>query len=353
MKKILYLGLEFDQWQRARRLTYPLNIGIADGLRSEGHKCLYVPSPWLKYVDKICGNETFDQIWVEVVQNPLDDALLKWIEAKAPVRLAILPESLDGFEQEKGQEDFYKERKARTLKRLASFTHTACYDEHDVDVISKINQTIWLKPFAASEKWVSTDDVQSSNAPAIFIGRVYGDRKDFVEEGQRLGLLKSFDSTDGKCLPWDYDFVNRIVRVWLRLNLPLKRLLFMWHILKLRGIRWLIAKRYLKGLRQGCAVVNLPHIVRGYPGRVLDGMSMGVPVISWRIPNCPQTEVLFKDGEEILLFDQDDPQQFFELIKKIQTDQAFAKKLSEQARRSIREKFTAEARVRELLDWIG
>jgi glycosyltransferase involved in cell wall biosynthesis len=91
-------------------------------------------------------------------------------------------------------------------------------------------------------------------------------------------------------------------------------------------------------------------MVRAYPGRVIEGMASGRPVISWEIPNRPKNRALFKEGEEIFIFSE--PYQLAAQIRKIIEDPEFAEKISSNARLNLLRYHTIEKRVGQILAWI-
>ena len=131
-----------------------------------------------------------------------------------------------------------------------------------------------------------------------------------------------------------------------------EKMLLASYLYLLRAIRQRCFELWLKCLQTGCAVVNLPSLVRANPGRVVEGMAAGRPVISWEIPDRPQNNALFQDGKEILLYPEDSPAVLAEHIKRIKGDRGFADQIAENARRKIGRIHTIEVRVRQILDWI-
>jgi glycosyltransferase involved in cell wall biosynthesis len=120
----------------------------------------------------------------------------------------------------------------------------------------------------------------------------------------------------------------------------------------LRIIRRQAFAQWISGLQAGCAVVNLPHFVKTYAGRVVEGMAAGRPVISWEIPDRPRNTALFEANREILLFSRDVPTQLAEHIRHIRREPGFAQQLVERARRKLRRFHTLEKRVQHILRWL-
>jgi spore maturation protein CgeB len=104
-------------------------------------------------------------------------------------------------------------------------------------------------------------------------------------------------------------------------------------------------------LQQGIAVVNLPHLVKGYSGRVIEGMAAGRPVISWEIPDRPYNTALFADGKEILLYNT--PAQLADHIAHLRAEPAFGAAIAANARRQVQAWHTTEKRVQQILRWVA
>jgi hypothetical protein len=107
----------------------------------------------------------------------------------------------------------------------------------------------------------------------------------------------------------------------------------------------------LDDFRTGCAVVNLPHFVQAYSGRVVEAMAAGRPVITWEIPDRPRTRELFECGKEILMFPRHSPEQLAAHIRDIQNDPQYGETIAAHARNKVLRCFTTEVLVRRILEW--
>src|SRR5438046_10747990 len=124
------------------------------------------------------------------------------------------------------------------------------------------------------------------------------------------------------------------------------------YLARLRHIRECCFASWLKALQTGQAVVNLPHLVKAYSGRVVEGMAAGRPVLSWEIPERPRNRALFEDGKEILLFPNNDPHRLAGELERVFQDRNLAQRLVTNARKKLRKFHTSELRVRQILDWV-
>jgi glycosyltransferase involved in cell wall biosynthesis len=142
-------------------------------------------------------------------------------------------------------------------------------------------------------------------------------------------------------------FLGPLTGIW-----PAKRQLLDAYVSCLRDVRRHMFTRFLDALQNAAAIVNLPHLVKTYAGRVVEGMAAGRPVISWEIPDRPRNRELFEHGKEILLYSKDDPEQLAEHIKRVVADEDYARCVAEAARRKMLARHTSEIRVVQILNWI-
>jgi glycosyltransferase involved in cell wall biosynthesis len=110
---------------------------------------------------------------------------------------------------------------------------------------------------------------------------------------------------------------------------------------------------YLDGLTNSLASVNLPSFVKTYAGRVVESMAIGQPVVSWRIPGHPRTTRLFADGEQIVLFDDDDPERLADALQALRDDPARTRRIAAAGLANARKHHTSEHRVAQILQWIA
>ena len=117
------------------------------------------------------------------------------------------------------------------------------------------------------------------------------------------------------------------------------------------GNRKLFFKKWMTGISNTGAIINLPSIFKGYAGRVLESMAAFRPVISWR-PSSLRSQALFVPGKEIIWFDRNSNKELHNKVKQINNDRKLAAKIANNARNKILKYHTAEVRVRQILDWI-
>lgn len=367
--KILYIPLDFQEWSKARHLTYCFSLGFEEGFRANRMEFVTIPTlckdssgmgqstdsdVWLSKARSLCKGMQFDQVWVEAVHNPLSEDILQWIAEAAPIRVAMVGESLEYDPEVKALHPHLMRRKLNVEKRLRYFTHGLVVDEVDAkDLASRgIIKTFWY-PSAVPEKFLAWDTVATPEKRANFSGAVYGKRGGFLEDERfkgvfsqlpspeaENGIAAQFDSLQnefltlihsGKSIGWNH------VSAYLRL---------------LRAIRSESFRLWIRHLSRGSAVVNLPSYFQGYAGRVAEGISAGRPVISWDVQNRPRNKALFEVGTEILLYHEDDRDALYAHIEKVLGDPLYAQAIAGRALRRVWRFHTMEKRIAQILAWM-
>ena len=123
------------------------------------------------------------------------------------------------------------------------------------------------------------------------------------------------------------------------------------HLFLLRRLRRRLFRRWMEALDGDPVVVNLPHSVGTYPGRVVEAMAAGRPVVAWDVPGRPRNRALFEDGAEILLFSGTEGKALASALSRLRRDPARATAIATNGCRKVRRAHTIERRVRQILAW--
>ena len=349
--RVLLLHLETTTWRRARHWSYSAQLGIEEGFRANQIEFFTVTTPWFRQARQILRGQKFDQVWVEIGrQEYMDEDWLDWMASMAPIRIGMMFESLEHSTDE--HLPAFRFRKERVLRRLRYITHVTACDEFDVDSLNSQGPvpSFWW-PQAIPNRFIATEMVPPTSSHAIFCGSLYRDRVRFLNHPELNELIVYVRSPErGTVYPLLFNALHLPLRRNLKYFMPPSEFLLQGYLRALRFIREKSFVRWLKLLQSGCAVVNLPHLVKSYPGRVVEGMAAGRPVISWQIPDRPRTQALFEEGREILLFTN--PSELAEQIRRVRSDAGLAQNIVSRATLKLKCFHTIEKRVRQVLDWI-
>lgn len=361
---ILYISLEFSTWLGARSLSYSAQLGLEEGFDANNIDYLTIPAiqgipwhfpaSWLSRAKRICAGKHFDQVWVELVHTELDPEFLEWLASLAPVRVGLILESLKFDEEMYDLHPPLRNRMTVVYTRLRYMTHALAVDEVDADTINNAGQTkaLWW-PQAVPERWIRARPETASTDCALFGGAAYTWRQRIMNHPSLVALLTKMPSPENATMyPALFDAVNRHCMAALNTNRPVDDTMLADYLSVLRGIRQECFSLWLKNLGTGCAIVNLPGYIKAYPGRVVEGMAAGRPIISAEVPERPRTKALFQDGADMLLFPHTHPEMLEKHIIELRNNPERALQLADNARSKLWRFHTMEKRIAQVQCWI-
>lgn len=362
-QNILIIHLDFPRWRVARSWSYETQLGFNEGLSAYGcnvttlinnrHHNSGLHESWFRSVRELVGSRKFDQVWAEVVHSEYSDDYLDFLAGLAPIRLAMIGESLRYTEEEYGHAPVLRSRCAEVKKRLEYFTHVLSCDEKDADDIEVECgiKTLWWV-LGLPSRSIATAIEPPVYDQACFSGPVYGARGRFLAHPELSRLMLHLPPLEKQSKdPLWFDLANLFQRLALTTSPRLAAYTNHRYVETLCCVRQRMFDSWLHGLKRGLAVVQLPHFVKAFPGRVYEGMAAGRPVITMALQDRPRTMGLFEPGKEILFY-QHGPEEVIELIKRLQTDQGYGLSIAENAAQKLRSRHTLEQRVRQILCWI-
>jgi hypothetical protein len=350
---VVFFLLEFSNWQDESRWPYNALFGLEEGLLAQGIEPLIIPTAWLPYAQALCANQHFDQVWIEIVhQNVLDIGWLQWLSQLAPVRVGFMGESLTYTPEELAVMPGLTLRRHGIETRLRHMTHVLAVDEKDVDMLNTRGsvRALWW-PMSVPERVIA--EPGCGDGPAVFPGTPYGKRQDFLAHPRLQRRLVHLDPPESQTIyPSLFEGLQAAMTRFSEGRLSDWQTSHPEYLHWLRRLRRNVFDLWIASLGTGSALVNLPHMVKTYASRVYEGMAAGRPVVSWDVPDRPRNRALFEVGSDILLFQQDSPEELAEHLAHIQADPQFATRIAANATAKIRRFHTAEARVDQILDWI-
>lgn len=363
--KILYLCLEFAQWQYAKRLAYPAGLGLEEGFRANHVDCLTFPSvcgfsesarkAWELEVRRLCQGKNFDQVWVELVHSEWTDEFWQWVSTLAPVRVGLVMESLRYSPEVYAQAPQLQERRDRVVQRLSHVTHALCIDEADAEELNRQRtvSALWW-PQTVPGRFIHSIPGANPDRRALFSGAVYGNRSELLQQASLLPLL-SFQIHPGEQASRYPVWFDELFRSFDSLLSSGQSLEPEWLALQLeawRRIRTASFGLWLRGLQEAGPVVNLPSFVNSFAGRVFEAMAAGRPVVSWEMVERPRTLELFRRDEEIRFFAKDDAASLVQELRELEMDPDRGRRQAEQAQLIVKRDHTVEQRVAQILAWI-
>ncbi|MBL9166735.1 MAG: glycosyltransferase [Verrucomicrobiales bacterium] len=363
--RILYLCLEFAQWQYAKRLAYPAGLGMEEGFRANDVEWVTIPSvcgfsetarlAWQKQVRRLCAGQHFDQVWVELVHSEWDEEFWQWISGLAPIRVGLVMESLRYDPEVYVQAPQLRDRHARVLERLSHVTHALCIDEIDAEELNQKRTVaaIWW-PQTVPGRSILPPPGPSPDRRALFSGAIYGNRSELLHLPalRRLLTFQLQPGEDSTRYPGWFDELFRTFDSLLCSGQAIDPESLLVQLEAWRRIRTACFDLWLRGLQAGGPVVNLPSYVNSFAGRVFEAMAAGRPVVSWEMAQRPRALGLFRRGEEIAFFEKNDAQALAAEVEQLLAEPALGERRVRQAQETVRCNHTTERRVAQVLEWI-
>lgn len=363
--KILYVQHDMLVWASARQWSYTTHMAYVEGLRASGHEVMVLFTSCWAWARKLVGDHRFDQVWINDVTHvlgqrpaweapaPLTEADFAWLATLAPVRFGIVMETLH-YDPADYAEVPELGRRVPLMQQavLPHVTHFGVVDENDVRHVENWGaQAVWT-PCHVPRRFFR-GSAPAVDRPAVFIGSGYQRRAKYLQNPRLAGLLEFRQSGEHATpVPAMFDQLHNQLRPQL-LAEPVNQVEWQRFVDSAQQVRAKLFDLFLDGLSNSLATVNLPSFVKTYAGRVVESMAIGQPVVSWRIPGHPRTERLFRDGEQILLFGDDDPEQLAAALERLRREPGLARRIGERALANAVTHHTSERRVAQILAWIA
>ena len=363
---VLMLILDFPRWETARPFSYSAALGFEDGLRQSGFDCTVLPllgslgpesaRRWIGQVEQAVRDQSFDQVWIWLVHIAPPTEFLQWLKTLAPVRVGVVIESLRYSAADVAIHPVFAERADAFLAQLPYLTHVLAFDEADAEFLNQRGSAaaLWC-PCAIPASFMRRPIPEVERQPEIaFYGTLYEKRQAFLSAPGLEGVI-AFPPTaeEATDLPERFDRVG--LAAIARLEQPGKlNLLFLREYQQsLRALRVESFNLLLQHLARWRGTVNLPSFFSGLTGRVFEAMAAGTPVITWRIPERPGANELFRNGIEIFQFDAEHPETFVPLARLLAHEPEVGARMAHRAREKILRCHTAERRVAQVQSWIA
>jgi len=372
MKKlrILNLPLELTSLEASKRYGYSMSIGLDEAFAAIGADVVTVPALslwppdqaptyWLAHLKDIIGAQTFDQVWVEIQYSNLPRELLEFLTTIAPVRVGLMTESRVLFRGE--YDDLFADLPTIFNKRLPYLTHVLFPDEKDVETLTDFPgvRPVFLPVFVNSQ-FVVDNPPPPAHDRVTFLGRLLRDRQTLLGHPALAGMVEVVEVT-GEEEDYRLQHFDAISRFFATTSANAPR--GETRVDYLRGglqaqvevLRSLKAHSHaimMRAVQKGIANLNLRSFSALFSSRVVETMAAGQCVISYRVPERPRTNSLFEPGQEILFFDDSNPESLAEQVSFLRSNPAARSALIRRSQAKVRAYHTTEQRLRQLLKWI-
>jgi len=362
--RILYISMQFTTWSNARPWSYPTYLGFEDGFQANDVEYLTIPcfhgisaslpASWLFHVKELCRGKQFDQIWIELFHSYPDNDFLEYLIELAPVRLALLPESLEFDRTDYALSPGLISRKFIVESKLKYMTHALVADEKDAKRLGEsgiIKTKLWVP--SMPRRFITPTGESSCEPFAVMLNSELGIGKKLSRHPDVHPLLSQIPLSVGtNNFLAAFDKVNATVLSKLHGGMLVNQELLEAYQNILRSFYTDGFLYWLEQLKQFRCIVNPPTSTKNNSCHVFECMAAGRPVISWEIDGRPSTAGQFKHHQEILLYPTAQPEILSQQIRLLNNDLEFANYLSNNAQDKLINLHTAEKRVREILYWI-
>lgn len=338
---ILHLPLEFHGWNSAKKFSYPVGVGMIEGIENNDVYHYTIPAMyyggfWLNFIKEMVGDIKFDQVWLEVVHSIIPESTLEWLATIAPIRVGFIVESLTIDPNEFIDNQSGTQRRVDNLNlKLPYLTHALVCDGMDLNKF-----TIPTMLFAASVPERLVKPPSSMMGPALFYGTAYGERSNWLDKLNGYVLMNPPSAEINSNLP--YMFEQLFKGSYPVSEYP--KFFSRWYSTR-KGV-YTIWINYLSNL-PCCAMLNLPHRTQVSSGRIIEGMAAGKPVLSPFLHN--EMDGRFVHRKNILYYENEID--LIDLIKELQRNLDFGNYIAEEARKNVLENYTTEVFVKRILEF--
>jgi len=349
---ILYLPLEFPNFYSAKKLTYPVGVGLVEGFK--GMSFTVVPSfynsdLWLQYLNQIVMGQEFNQVWIEVVHSKMSKETLDFIASLAPVIVGFMIESLTMHPDEYiASPEGAKNRDDNLAMKLPYLTHAVVTDERDLN-FSTVPTTFEVASVPESMIDPNLNKKAMDSDKIIFYGTTYGQRQKWVDLLGDKALVNpqgGLEDNSGVSQRFQTVTQSAFTNMHGKGAIPIgfyKKFCDDW--LNIRKIMYRNWMNILWGI-EGYGVLNPPHRTSVLSSRVIESMAAGKIVFSSRMYNG--ADFLFKNKQDILLYES--AEELLDLVNFIREDDK--QKIAQNAINTVLENHTTEKLVQRVLKFV-
>ncbi|NLF24391.1 MAG: glycosyltransferase family 1 protein [Deltaproteobacteria bacterium] len=362
-KRILFVMLEFHRWERAKAWWYGGVFGFEQAFLDNGvevtllpyfDKYERLPPGWVDFAKRAVGQKKFDQVWLYLLHTEYEPKLANWLKSVAPIRVGMIPESLEYEAAEIHETPVLANYKnmAITQAKQMELTHAMVVDECDISCLNEIGIKAMYFPLFVPAAYINQKPIPTPIPKMLMPASIYGaERRALVADPSLKNLLERGPLPDQLSpYPALFDRLNEILfSSYQFMEEPEVDA----YISNLRRVREEIFKLFMAGMQQWAAILNPPAYTKCFPSRVVEAMATGRVVLTPEISDAkPITKRLFTPNQDILFYQRGDLSQIRTHVERLINDQAFARQIGESACAKLLKFHTSENRVRQALEFI-
>lgn len=357
---ILYLPLEFESYESARKWPYPLGVGLIEGFQANGINFTVIPmmyhqNIWMKFIKDIIIGTKFDQVWLEVVHSQFTQQNLEFIASLAPVRVGIIVESLTIHSDEWKTNAVGTQRRVDNVNmKMPYLTHLVVTDSRDVDAFDLPT----LFDIAHVPDWFVRQPKPTTSEKISFFGTTYGERGEWISKLEASGIGIDVNPHITKTgaveysigLPQRFEAMTKKVLLELpsKTHLPLG--FYPWFLDEWTSTRKQLYKIWSDQLYQmdGFGILNPPHRTQVLSSRVVESAAAGKVVFSPFMKN--RADFIFINNLEVLLYD--DVDELIIQIKNCIQSKSYAFQMALFGNKAVEARHTTDVHVNRILNLV-
>lgn len=360
---VLLIAADDARWQAERSNRYLSVMALEEGFAANGLSFVTVaalqdqapgdPASWLSHLTRICSNKTFDQVWVDVVDAPLDDTILAFINSVAPVKVALIGKPMQFSESVHRVPAELKAARRTVEKRLRSMTHALACDEHDAAWLKENKKlaSLWWLP-AIPQRLVRPAPGTPTTNVVHLRGASAESFAESIAAAEPKATLQAYRPSDhaGQA-PQLLEQAHRQASEILGSGAEFSDRLFELHADARRQFHRVAQESLIEGLTGGLAQIVVLSEASPALADILQGMAAACPVIAVLPASHPRLASLFVANEDILV--ANDPAEMAAHLARLASEPSFAARIAAAAAERLLRRHSAEQRMAEVRRWLA
>ncbi len=314
--KILFIQVEFANFDHSLPWTYYCHMGIAESLKQAGHDVDVVFTHQMRRLDALSREGDYDLVMVNDVQHgffeadhfrfALPEAPVQRLRARGMPVLGFLVESVFPDHGAMHTSELDKKRLQVVERMLPQLDFVVSYDLHDAEVMRQRGAAALWAPFCSARPPLARARVSAGKI--TFFGSLYKKRVDFVD------AAKLRDRINAGFIDYPPEVAEKFRIATMGLMHPGPPAVDAYALL--REVKETVFRIYAENLLGQPVVLNLPTMFRGISCRTVEALALGLPSLSPR-PRHPGERALLATFpvRACVLYDEGEPAAFGALLE--------------------------------------